>query len=272
MKDLTKLEQKQLRHLMQERKERLRLEREEESDEDLNAEVEDVSLRESLIRQIAKNVSQLVIVGSFEAPQLDLPTLDRLLILAELEELETVLCLNKIDLLQNRGEGERIARLYRKLNYAVLLTSARTGEGFAEFRHKLEQKHSVLAGACGVGKTALLRALDPAYEQKQSVRRLALTTGAGENFSCTIHDYKLTHATEVTEVNGVDLHELVCVPHDEVQRYFAEFREPSRDCAEEGCLHIHEEDCGVMQAVAEGKIAKARHASYLQVVKGMRAR
>lgn len=270
MKDLTKLEQKQLRHLKQERKERLRLEQGEEDDNDLNPDIDDVSLRESLIRQIAKNVSQLVIVGSFEAPRLDFSVLDRLLLLAELEELEAVLCLNKADLLPSRSDGEKVARIYRKLNYPVLVTSAVTGEGFAEFRQALEKKHSVLVGSCGAGKTALLRALDPAYEQKQTVRDLQLATGADAICPCTIHDYKLTLGTEVLEVTGVNLHEHVRLPHDEVHRYFAEFLEPSRDCAEEDCLHLHEGDCAVIEAIAEGKIAKARHASYVKIVKAMR--
>lgn len=272
MKDLTKLEQKQLRHLKQERKERLRLEQGEEDDNDLNPDIDDVSLRESLIRQIAKNVSQLVIVASFDAPRLDLSMLDRLLILAELEELEAVLCLNKSDLLANRSEGEKIARLYRKLHYPVLVTSAVTGEGFAEFRQALEKKHSVLVGSCGAGKTALLRALDPAYEQKQTVRDLQLVTSAEAICPCTIHNYKLTLGTEVLEVTGVNLHEHVRLPHDEVHRYFTEFGEPSRDCTEEACLHIHEQDCGVIQAVTEGKIAQARHASYVKIVNAMRPR
>ncbi len=270
MKDLTKLEQKQMRHLMQERKERLRLEREEENGEEISAEAEDVSLRESMIRQIAKNVSQLVIVGSFGAPPPALSTLDRLLILAELEELEILLCLNKIDLLKNRGEAEKLARMYRKLNYPVVLTSATTGEGFAEFRHKMEQKHSVLAGDCGVGKTALLKALDPAYEQKQTTRTLNLIASEGEPCSCTIHAYKLAHATEALEVNGINLHEHLHLPKEEAHRYFPEFGEPMRDCMAEECLHIHEKDCGVMQAVEEGVIAKPRYESYVQIVGALR--
>ncbi|MEK7728798.1 MAG: ribosome small subunit-dependent GTPase A [candidate division KSB1 bacterium] len=270
MKDLTKLEQKQLRHLKQERKERLRLEREEEREKELSAEIEDVSLRESMIRQITKNVSQLVVVGSFGAPPLAWDTLDRLLILAELEELEALVCLNKIDLLKNRGEAERVARVYRKLNYPVVLASAATGEGFSELRLKMEQKHSVVVGECGVGKTALLRALDPAYEQKRTRRDLNLTGSDGMSCSCTIYDYKLAHATEVMEVNGINLHEHVPLPQAEAHRYFPDFGEPSRECMAEGCLHIDEKDCGVMQAVAEGTIAKPRYASYVKIVATLR--
>lgn len=270
MKDLTKLEQKRLRHLKQERKERLRFEQEEDGAEELSVEAEDVSLRESMMRQIHKNVAQLVIVGSFAEPALALDTLDRLLILAELEELEILLCLNKIDALKNRGEAEKIARLYRGLNYSVLLASAATGEGFADLRHKLEQKHSVFVGACGAGKTSLLRALDPAYEQKQTTRNLQLMNNDGETFACTIYDYKLAHATEVLEVNGIDLHEHLHLPKEEVRRYYAEFRAPSLECAVEDCLHIHEKDCGVMQAAADGAIARARYASYQKIFAAMR--
>ncbi|NUO82446.1 ribosome small subunit-dependent GTPase A [candidate division KSB1 bacterium] len=270
MKDLTKIEQKQLRHLMQERKARLRLEREEEREEEAGAEAEDVSLRESLLRQIAKGVSQLVIVGAFGSPPLAFPTLDRLLILAQREELETLLCLNKIDLLKNRAEAERIARVYRKLDYAVMTTSAATGEGFAELRHKLEQKRSMLVGDCGVGKTALLKALDPYYEQKRTTRDLILSVNSGDQINCSIHEYKLVNATEVLEVNGVPLHEHLHLPHEEVHRYFPEFFAPSRECMADDCLHLREEDCGVKQAVEDGVIAKHRHESYMRIVEALR--
>lgn len=270
MKDLTKIEQKQLRHLMQERKERLQQERKEDGEEDNAAEIDDTSLRESLIRQIAKGVSQLVVVAAFETPRLVLQRLDRMLIFAQLEELEVVLCLNKIDLLKNRVEADKIARVYRKLEYPVLLTSAATGEGLTEVRHKLEKKRSVLMGECGVGKTTLLKAFDPNYAQKQAARQLGLTASHGRQFDCTIHHYKFAHATEVLEINGEALQEHLQLAAEEVHRYFPEFLAPSRVCISDDCLHLQESDCGVKQAVEDGAIAGFRYQSYLKIVKALR--
>lgn len=270
MKDLSKIEQRQLRHLLHERKERLQQGREVETDgKATGAGSEDTSLRDSLIRQCAKGVSQLVIVAAFEAPPLVLERLDRTLIFAQLEELEAVLCLNKIDLLKNRATAEKLARAYRKLDYPVILTSATTGEGFAEFRTRLEKKRSVLLGECGVGKTALLKALDPGYEQKHAVHDLSVAVTNEVQVDCTIHDYKFAHATEVIEINGLDVHEHLHLPAEEVHRYFPEFLKPGRECLSGECLHVHEKDCGVRQAVEDGIVADFRYQSYLKIVEGM---
>lgn len=271
MKDLTKIEQKQLRHLMQERKERLLQEREEEDGAaEAASEIEDTSLRESLIRQIAKGVSQLVVVAAFDAPPLVPERLDRMLIFAQLEELDVLLCLNKIDLLKNRAEAEKIARVYRKLDYPVLLTSASAGEGLVELRHNLEKKRSVLIGDRGVGKTSLLKAFDPHYEQKQAARQLSLTASNGNQVDCTMHHYKFAHATEMLEITGVAMHEHLQAAREEVHRYFPEFLAPARVCLSDDCLHLQEPDCGVKQAVEEGTIAGVRYQSYLKIVGALR--
>ena len=48
----------------------------------------------------------------------------------------------------------------------------------------------------------------------------------------------------------------------ELKDYFPEFAEYTEDCKFNGCIHIGERDCGVKQALAEGKISESRYRNY----------
>ena len=51
-----------------------------------------------------------------------------------------------------------------------------------------------------------------------------------------------------------------------VKEFFPEFQEHEPYCRFQGCMHIHEPDCGVKDAVEQGQISRARYDSYLQLV------
>ena len=45
-----------------------------------------------------------------------------------------------------------------------------------------------------------------------------------------------------------------------------EMREPAAQCRFKDCRHLSEPDCGVRRALAEGRIAPSRYASYREIV------
>ena len=50
---------------------------------------------------------------------------------------------------------------------------------------------------------------------------------------------------------------------EELKHYFPEFAPFEDQCRFLGCVHVGERDCGVKDAVAEGKIARSRYDNYL---------
>ena len=60
--------------------------------------------------------------------------------------------------------------------------------------------------------------------------------------------------------------ELRSMKREEVKAFFPEFQEQEPYCRFQGCMHIHEPDCGVKDAVEQGQISRARYESYLQLV------
>ena len=85
---------------------------------------------------------------------------------AESLELTALVVITKLDLVRaddGRLDGELQTSLqeYRRIGYPIVLTSAVTGEGLEELRRILKGRISAFVGKSGVGKSALLNALEP---------------------------------------------------------------------------------------------------------------
>ena len=53
------------------------------------------------------------------------------------------------------------------------------------------------------------------------------------------------------------------IQKEELQNYFPEFLNYEPECKFQGCAHIHEPECGVKKALAEGKISQERYDDYV---------
>src|SRR6185437_2128344 len=81
-------------------------------------------------------LDQLIAVFAAREPAPHLRLLDRLLVLAESQDIAALICLNKVD---QRLDDWLLARLevYRAMGYPVVMTSAATGAGVGELRIRL---------------------------------------------------------------------------------------------------------------------------------------
>ncbi len=269
MKDLTRIEQKQMRHLWQERRERLQAADKQPEAPELNDNGPSESLRETLIHQAAPQADQLVLVQSVQAPALSFAAIDRGLVLAQIEVVEPLICLTKLDLAETRSAIDKVARLYRELGYAIVLTSARTGEGIASLRERLEHKHSIMIGEAGVGRKSLLAQLDPGYGKRGRTEDRVLEAGNGAAVRCRISNFELARGVEITALEAIEMACLLGLKPDELRFYYNEFREFSGDCASAECLHWREAGCAVKQAVANGEVAKSRYQAYVELLQSL---
>ena len=55
-----------------------------------------------------------------------------------------------------------------------------------------------------------------------------------------------------------------------LKNYFPEFLHYEEECRFIGCNHVNEPDCGVKEALAEGKISSVRYEHYLQMYKELK--
>ncbi len=219
----------------------------------------------SHLRQIlVANADQLLIVAAWREPVIWFELIDRYLIAAQRTQLPAVLCVNKIDLAEDRQACTVALQPYRDLGIEVILTSAESGEGIAALRAQLVNRISVLAGLSGVGKSSLLSTVEPGLNlrvgdiggRKQGRKE----EGRHTTTQSTWH--ALTAGGAVVDTPGIRDFGLAGMYKHELIEYFPEIGAHTANCRFRNCTHSNEAGCGVLDALANGKIAESRYHSY----------
>lgn len=208
---------------------------------------------------IAANVDHLLVVAAASEPPFKPGLVDRYLISAQTGGIEPILCINKMDLVQ---EPPPEIELYRGLGIGIFLVSTKTGDGLAELWQAIRGKTSVLSGHSGVGKSSLVTALDPKLKlHTQELTRYA----RGQHTTTGSRLYELTEDTLVIDTPGVRALGLWGVTPEEVGYYFPDIAELAPQCKFRNCTHSHEPECAVREAAEEGTLNPARYASYQRI-------
>jgi ribosome biogenesis GTPase len=215
---------------------------------------------------IVANPDQAVFIFSVREPSPRLRMLDRLLVLAENNDLPAIICANKIDLLDVVDECRGVFGVYEQIGYPVIYASARTGRGVELLRGRLTGKLSVLSGPSGVGKTSLLNAIQPELGLK--TRQISDATGKGRHTTVGVRLWPLNGGGYVADTPGLREAGLWDIEPEEVAWHFVEMRPYLSDCRFSTCTHTHEPGCAVKKAVQAGAISDMRYDSYCRLLAG----
>jgi len=220
------------------------------------------------LQVIAANADTLVCVGSSQFPPFRPRFLDRLLVSAEAGNLAALILLNKCDLDLDRETRARL-QAYRKAGYAVLLCSAKTGEGLGQLAKRLRGKTSIFCGQSGVGKSSILNELDPAFALK--VGEVSSKHERGTHITSYAILLFAAGGLRLIDTPGIRELEVGGIPARELHFHYREFRRYAPECAFDACLHIDEPRCAVQAAVQAGKIHPDRWESYLRLYEELAA-
>ncbi|MFL5735570.1 MAG: ribosome small subunit-dependent GTPase A [Chloroflexia bacterium] len=209
-------------------------------------------------------IDQVIVVLAARDPAPNLGVLDRFLVLAEAQDLECLICLNKVDLDINPALDERFA-LYSALGYPVVRTSAATGEGLDELRARLGGRTSALLGPSGVGKSSLLNALEPGLALR--VGAVSEATGKGRHTTSSTRLVPLAGAEGgfLADTAGIRALALGGVAPGRLDSCFREFDPYLGTCRYRDCGHRREPGCAIREAVEKGALDPGRYASYCQL-------
>lgn len=219
-------------------------------------------LAEDREQVLVANPDQVIFVFSIRKPRPSLRKLDRFLVVAEMNQLPAIICVNKVDLVKP-DEAEAMFDLYVRIGYRVIYTSAKTGQGIDELRECLHDKISVLAGSSGVGKSSLLNAVEPGLGLK--VREVSEATEKGMHTTRHAELFRLEMGGYVADTPGIRGLALFDVEPSELDAYFREIMPLVARCKFSDCTHRHEPGCAVRAAVEDGRIDPARYDSYLRL-------
>jgi ribosome biogenesis GTPase len=207
-------------------------------------------------------LDQIVATFAAREPTPHLRVLDRLLVLAEAQEIAATICIGKTDLGVEPWLAERLD-VYRALGYPVLTISAHTGEGVDALREHLAGRTSALLGPSGVGKSSLLNALQP--DLGLQVSGVSTSTGKGRHTTTGTRLFPLDGPAGgyIADTAGFRALALDGNAFDRLDWCFREFRPVLTACAwPSDCTHLHEPGCAVREAVWSGAIDRERYDSY----------
>ena len=215
--------------------------------------------KNAFIRPAVANIDQLVVLASCAIPVTEPFLIDRVLAIAQLQNVPALVVVNKDDL----APAQPLAEIYRRAGVPVLVTSAETGEGIEALREALAGKLSCLTGNSVVGKSSLLNRACP--QLQLPVGEVSEKLGRGRHTTRHIELYSLGSNTFVADTPGFsafDTERMELVHKEQLQYAFPEFAPYLGHCQFPDCAHRKEPGCAVRKALAEGEIGQTRYDSY----------
>jgi ribosome biogenesis GTPase len=214
---------------------------------------------------IVANVDQLLIVTSAAEPAIKPNLIDRLLLTAEQSQIRPVICINKIDLIEP-ADLQPLVGVYGQLGYHVMLLSVLRGDGVERLRQLVGGRRSVVVGQSGVGKSSILNAIEPGLELKVST--VSLETEKGRHTTTAARLIPMSAGGYLVDTPGIRQFQLWDIIPEELAGLFRELRPYVSRCRFPNCTHLHEADCAIKDAVAEGRLDVRRYESYCQIYLG----
>ena len=225
---------------------------------------------------IAANIDLLCIVATLGLPRTSTGFIDRLLVTAEAYHIPACIIFNKCDLLVDddlRAMQDELSSLYRAVGYPVLEVSALNGDGIEQLKQLIAGKTVLFSGHSGVGKSALLNAINPGLSLKVGTISDWSLKGRHTTTFAEIHPVNLSPFTShlspftyLIDTPGIKEFGMVDFTPQELGHFFPEMRRVLHDCYFANCTHRHEPRCAVKAALESGDISEERYRNYLSII------
>lgn len=230
---------------------------------------------------LASNMDQLMIVASVLNPKIKWGLIDRYIVMAESEGIDTIIVLNKKDLLESEAKPDyredfyKILKIYQGLGYPVFLVQANAEDAgqeksIVEIKQMLAGKITLLSGHSGVGKSSLVNIFSP--EIVQAIEENPDIFYKGRHTTSYASFIKLGTGGYAIDTPGIRSFTFAEKSSIELSNCFVEMRPYLGKCKYRECKHIEEPGCVIQDAVAEGKISEWRYRSYIGILLGATGR
>lgn len=222
------------------------------------------------LHAVAANIDQMFIVIA-PTPAPNQTTIDRYLIAAEIQNIQPILVLNKVDLLDEGNDHLDLlefVKQYAQLGIVALSLSATKHQNLNLLHAQLRDKTSVFVGQSGVGKSSLISALLPDVEIRTG--EISNQTKLGRHTTTTARLYHLQDRnSSIIDSPGMREFPLWALDYATLAHGFIEFRPFLQSCKFRNCMHTKEPSCALLQAADAGKISPARLLSYQTILASM---
>ena len=228
-------------------------------DENSNYILEILPRKNSLVRPPVSNIDQVIIVTSVKKPDFDTNLLDKMLCIVEFNNIKPIICLTKLDLLDNKEEINGYINYYKSIGYDVILNTE-----IEKLKNLIKDKINVFTGQSGAGKSTLLNKLDSSLNLKTDEISLALNRGK--------HTTRHTELINVcyswiADTPGFSSLEFTSMTSSDIRDNFIEFNEHKELCRYKDCMHNLEDECEIKNKVNDNTILKSRYENYLKFIR-----
>jgi ribosome biogenesis GTPase len=218
--------------------------------------------KNQLVRPTVANIDQVIIVFAAKKPDINMVLMQKFLVYAEYKKLDVIVCINKVDL-DEEEDYLKVVEMLESVPYKVIRTSVKDDIGIGQLGDLLKKRTSVFAGPSGAGKSSLLNRIQPGLELKTG--DLSKKIDRGTHTTRHAELIKLENGGMVTDTPGFTSLDISELELSKLQSYFPEF-ERFRDCQFQNCVHDKETECGIKDAVEEGKISGIRYDFYISLL------
>ena len=217
------------------------------------------SRKNRLIRPLAANVDQALVIFAVHEPEPDYHLLNRFLIMMERQHIPVVIGFNKMDLAQN-DEETFLKKAYEKSGCQLLFLSAAEEKGIEELKEILEGKTTILAGPSGVGKSSTLNRVS--REKQMETGNVSEKIKRGKHTTRHVEIFDAEGGGRIFDTPGFTSFEILEAEEDNLMHYYPDLDKYSGGCYYDNCRHLKEPQCAVRDALENGKIHKLRYQSY----------
>ena len=215
---------------------------------------------------LAANIDRVFLMVSLKHPASPFEFIDRFLVTAEAYHIESIILINKIDLLDTADslKLKEFIKSYGSAGYKCIELSVTQNLNVEKVYAAMKGRLSLLAGNSGVGKSTFINAVAPSLNLKTDTISDFHQTGKHSTTFSEI--FQLDKDTYVIDSPGIKGFGLIDMKKEEIGLYFPEIFKVSKDCKFYNCTHLHEPGCAVAEAVKNNLIGSSRYKSYCNIV------
>lgn len=216
-------------------------------------------------RPVAANLDRVMALTAVMSPRPNLGLIDRLLVIAEANEIPAGVVITKTDLKTHADLSHR----FKTAGYPVWPVSIRTGDGIDELAAEIRGHVTLLTGPSGVGKSSLMNRIQPGLSLKTG--ELSAKIQRGKNITVAAVMVPLDQGGFLVDTPGFSDVGLWGIEPRALANCFPEMRHFAEHCKFPDCHHLSEPGCAVRGAVDAGQIDGGRYDSYRGVLKDLAA-
>ena len=215
---------------------------------------------------LASNIDCIYLVVTIEHPTTQLGFIDRFLVSAESFRIPVTILFNKIDVYSEESKltMQIWKEIYEMIGYPCHFISTLESETYQFLYKEIKDKQVLFAGNSGVGKSSIVKCIDPRIDLR--IGEISEAHFSGKHTTTFAEMYQVETGGFIIDSPGIRAFGLVEIEKEVLAHYFPEMRQLLGQCKFHNCMHVNEPHCAVKDAVENGEIEESRYIHYLQML------